>query len=94
MGKTRPAVVVNVPAVGRLPLRIVVPVTGWHASHATVSWLVRLEASTRSGLGKESTADCFQVKSVSVARFATKLGTVRADELEEICAAIALCVGT
>lgn len=29
MGKTRPAVVVNPPSVGRLPLRIVVPVTEW-----------------------------------------------------------------
>ncbi len=31
MGKTRPAAVVNPPSIGRLALRIVVPVTGWEA---------------------------------------------------------------
>ena len=28
--KTRPAVIMNVPEVGRLPLSIVVPLTEWH----------------------------------------------------------------
>ena len=46
-----------------------------------------------NGLRKISTADCFQVKSISVGRFDSKLGKLRADELEEISAAIALCVG-
>ncbi len=93
MGKTRPAVVVNPPSVGRLPLRIVVPVTGWNTKYATVPWLVYLKATKRNGLDKESAADCFQVKSVALARFVSKLGEVRADEIEEISAAIALCVG-
>ncbi len=93
MGKTRPAVVVNPPSVGRLPLRIVVPVTGWNIKYATVPWLIYLKATKRNGLDKESAADCFQVKSVALARFVSKLGDVRADEIEEISAAIALCVG-
>jgi mRNA interferase MazF len=93
MGKTRPAVVVNPPSVGRLPLRIVVPVTEWSAKYATVPWLVYLKPTNRNGLSKESAADCFQVKSVSVERFADKLGDVRANDIEEISAAIALCVG-
>lgn len=93
MGKTRPAVVVNPPSVGRLPLRIVVPVTGWDAKYATVPWLVYLKPTNRNGLSKDSAADCFQVKSVSVERFVNRLGVVRADDIEEISAAIALCVG-
>ena len=44
-------------------------------------------------LDKESAADCFQVKSVSLSRFVAKIGDLRADETEEIGAAIALCVG-
>jgi mRNA interferase MazF len=93
MGKTRPAVVVNPGSVGRLPLRIVVPVTAWRGLYATVPWLVRIGSDPRNGLRKESAADCFQVKSVSVERFVAKLGILRADEIEEIGAAIALCVG-
>ena len=85
MGKKRPAVVVNPSSAGRLPLRIVVPVTGWMAQYATVPWLVYLKPSNRNGLSKDSAADCF--------RFEDKIGDVRADDIEEISAAIALCVG-
>jgi mRNA interferase MazF len=91
--KTRPAIVVNPPSVGKLPLRIVVPVTEWAPRYSTVPWLVHLEPSQRNGLTKESAADCFQVRSVSIVRFVSKLGNVQADEVEEISAAIAICVG-
>ena len=93
MGKTRPAVVVSPPSVGKLPLRIVVPVTEWAAKYANVPWLVHLKPNNRNGLNKEGAADCFQVKSVSLDRFVSKRGVVRADDIEEISAAIALCVG-
>ena len=93
MGKTRPAVVVSLPSIGRLPLRIVVPVTAWDSRYASVPWLVYLKSGVKNGLSKESAADCFQVKSVSLNRFVTKLGELRADDMEEISAAIALCVG-
>ena len=93
IAKTRPAIVVNPPSVGRLPLRIVVPVTGWDPRYATVPWLVYLRPSKQNGLDKDSAADCLQVKSVSITRFVSQLGVVRADELKEISAAIALCVG-
>lgn len=93
IGKTRPAVVVNPPSVGRLPLRIIVPVTEWKPKYSTVPWLVNLKPTNKNGLNKESAADCFQVKSVSVTRFVSLLGEVSADDIEEISAAIALCVG-
>ena len=85
--------VVNPNSVGRLPLRIVVPVTGWKHQYAAVPWLVEIKPARTNGLRKASAADCFQVKSISVARFASKLGVLRANEIEEIGAAIALCVG-
>lgn len=91
--KTRPAVVMNVPSVGRLPLRIVVPITGWDPRWVSVPWLVFLKASKRNGLDKDSAADCFQVKSVSLTRFASQMGVLTADEVEQISAAVALCVG-
>lgn len=93
IGKTRPAVVVNVESVGRLPLRIVVPVTEWDPRWATVPWLIYLKATGRNGLQKDSAADCFQVKSVSLKRFVNKCGVLSADEMEQISAAVAICVG-
>ena len=93
IAKTRPAIVVNLAAIGKLPLRIVVPATEWKPTYAGVPWLVYLKPSKSNGLTKDSAADAFQVKSVSIQRFANKIGTVTADELEQISAAIALYVG-
>lgn len=93
IGKTRPAVVVSPASVGRLPLRIVVPITAWNTKFAAVPWLIFIKPSKRNGLHKESAADCFQVKSVSLTRFVQKLGELRATDIDEISAGIALCVG-
>ena len=93
MAKTRPAVVINEDAIGKLPLRIVVPITEWDAKYSGYPWLVHLSASKSNGLTKESGADAFQVKSVSETRFKKRVGSLTADEVEEIAAAIALCIG-
>jgi mRNA interferase MazF len=91
--KTRPAIVVNPDEIGCLPLRIITPVTGWDPKYVAHPWLIPMKANQKNGLTKDSAVDCFQVKSVSLSRFVSKIGIVRADELEEISAAIALCVG-
>jgi mRNA interferase MazF len=91
--KIRPAVVMNVPEVGRLPLSIVVPVTEWKPAFAQFSWFVPLPPATENGLAKESGADAFQVKSVSEHRLVRKLGQITAVQVEQVAAAIALCVG-
>jgi mRNA interferase MazF len=93
IGKVRPAVVVNLPSIGRLPLRIVVPITSWQEKFANIPWLVYIKKTRRNGLHNESAADCYQVKSISLKRFVSKLGDLSAEEVEEISAAIALCVG-
>jgi mRNA-degrading endonuclease toxin of MazEF toxin-antitoxin module len=46
------------------------------------------------GLTKDSGADAFQTKSISVSRFAQRLGYLSPAELTAIAEAIALCVGT
>jgi len=91
--KTCPAVVINVPEVGRLPLCIVVPITEWKPAFAQFSWFVPLPPTPENGLGKDSGADAFQVKSVSEYRLVRKLGKVTAEQVEQVAAAIALCVG-
>jgi mRNA interferase MazF len=91
--KTRPAVVMSVAGVGRLPLQIVVPLTDWKPHHANASWFVSIPASAANGLSKDSGADAFQVKSLSENRFLKRLGETTSWQLDEIAAAIALCVG-
>ena len=93
INKTRPAVVISEDSMGRLPLRIVVPITGWNSNYAGYPWLVGLAPTARTGLAKESGADAFQVKSVSENRFVRKRGVLTASQLEDIAAAIAICVG-
>jgi mRNA interferase MazF len=91
--KVRPAVVVNLDAIGRLPLRIVVPVTDWKSDFGNLSWLVFLPAASENGLSKDSGGGRVPAKSVSETRFVRKLGEVIAAQIDEITAAIALCVG-
>jgi mRNA interferase MazF len=93
IGKTRPAVVISEDAIGKLPLRIVVPITDWKAAFAACPWFVQLVPSSTNGLSKESGADAFQVKSLSEKRFVRRRGALSAVQLDDIAAAIALCVG-
>jgi mRNA interferase MazF len=91
--KARPALVVSVDAIGRLPLRIVVPITDWKAQYAAYPWFVAIPADAHNGLSKDSGADAFQVKSVSLDRFVRQLGFVTAAQVDAAASAVALCVG-
>jgi mRNA interferase MazF len=90
--KTRPAVVVSSDGVGRLPVKLVVPLTDWKPHYAGNIWHVRLGPSRANGLAKESAADALQVRCVSVRRFQQRTGRLSATQMEEIAAAIAAVV--
>jgi mRNA interferase MazF len=91
--KVRPALVISVDTIGRLPLRMVVPITDWKPQYANYPWFVELPASPTNGLAKDSGADAFQTKSVSLARFVRLLGEVTQVQSDDVASAIALCVG-
>jgi mRNA interferase MazF len=91
--KNRPAVVVSMDTIGRLPLRLVVPITDWKPPYTGFPWFVELPASSSNGLIKRSGADAFQTKSISEARFIRLLGALSDDDMDDISSAIALCVG-
>jgi mRNA interferase MazF len=74
--KTRPAIIVNDNALGILPLKIIVPVTDWKAKYEIAPWMVRITPDAENKLLKESSADCFQVRSVSQDRFISKIGKI------------------
>ena len=92
IAKQRPAVVVSANSVGALALRIVVPITGWRPQYAGQPWTIEIKATRQNGLTKDSAADAFQVKSVSTSRFVSRIGTLTAQQLDDIAAAIALCI--
>ena len=91
--KIRPAVVLGMDSIGRLPLKIVVPITDWKPLFATFAWFVHIPPTTENGLNKDSGPDAFQVKSLSEARFQSRLGELLPDQLDDIAAAVAACIG-
>lgn len=91
--KLRPALVVSVNSVGRLPLRIVVPLTDWKPPYFHFPWFVFIPADSSNGLSKDSGADAFQTKSVSLSRFVRPLGSITNAQLDDVASAIAMCVG-
>jgi mRNA interferase MazF len=93
ISKIRPAVVVSESGIGKLPLRIIVPITDWKERYNYFVWFTYLKQTDINGLSKDSGADSFQVKSVSNERFHRKTGHVTTQELTSIIDAIALCIG-
>ncbi|MBS3771340.1 MAG: type II toxin-antitoxin system PemK/MazF family toxin [Bacteroidales bacterium] len=82
--KTRPAIIVNDDSLGKLPLKIIVPLTDWNQRYEVAPWMVKIEANSRNGLTKNSSADCFQIRSISEKRFVKRLGNITKSELDEI----------
>ena len=74
--KIRPALIVNADAFGKLPLKIVAPITGWKEHFKNVPWMVYLEPTVYDNLEKVSSIDCFQLRSVSVTRLIKRIGSV------------------
>jgi mRNA interferase MazF len=88
MQKKRPAIIVNDDRLGKLPLKIIVPITDWKDKYKIAPWMVKVEPDSINGLFKTSCADCFQIRSLSQERLIKKLGSVDNVVLTEIKEAI------
>ncbi len=86
--KKRPANIINDNRLGKLPLRVVVPITDWKDRYNIAPWMVKIEPSVINGLSKTSSADCFQIRSLSQERLIKKLGNIDDNTLDEIKEAI------
>jgi mRNA interferase MazF len=91
--KVRPALIVNVNDLGKLPLKVIVPVTDWKERYAVAPWMLKIIPNTTNGLSKESAIDCFQIRCVAQERLIKKLGNISLDELGEIKSKVAMIVG-
>ena len=84
INKVRPAVIVNNNIVGSLPLKVVVPLTDWKDKYKAAAWMVKVIPNSRNNLQKPSSADCFQVRSLSEKRFVRKVGEVDPEVKEKM----------
>lgn len=90
--KTRPAVIVSSDALGRLPLRLIAPITGWKDHFKGSIWHVRVDPDGRTGLSKTSSIDALQLRGVDTSRCMKRLGSLPPTVMEELVAAIAAVV--
>jgi mRNA interferase MazF len=90
--KTRPAIVVSSDGVGRLPVKLVAPITEWKDAFADSAWLVRIDPDSQNGLHKTSAADVLQLRGMDLQRFVSRLGRLPPDVMDEMAAAIAIVV--
>jgi len=74
--KLRPCIIVSRNALARLPLRIIVPITEWDPRFEPAPWHVPIDPTPQNGLQKKSSADTFQVRSVSQDRLVRRLGVL------------------
>ncbi|TAG56657.1 MAG: type II toxin-antitoxin system PemK/MazF family toxin [Cytophagales bacterium] len=86
--KKRPAIIINDNKLGKLPLKIIIPITDWKDHYEIAPWMIKIEPNIKNGLSKTSSADCFQIRSLSQERLIKKLGTIDKTILDEIKEAI------
>jgi mRNA interferase MazF len=84
MNKTRPALIINSNGLGILPLKVIVPITGWKEHYSIAPWMIKIEPHQKNGLKKISSIDCFQIMSVSRQRLVEKIGEITSDEINKV----------
>lgn len=67
-----------------MPLRVVVPITDWNERYNNADWMVKIVCNSLNNLSKDSSADCFQVKSVSTTGFNSKIGEIDEEVYQKI----------
>jgi mRNA interferase MazF len=93
MKKIRPALIISADALGKLPLKIITPITDWKEHYANYPWMVKVNPTDHNGLVKVSAIDCFQIKSVSVERFTDQCGYVEPEIIEQVHDAVIKVIG-
>ena len=93
MNKTRPAVIVNDDRLGKLPLKVIVPVTDWKEHYSMAPWMVVINPSDQNGLAKKSSIDCFQIRSVSKNRLIKRIGNITFSEMLQVQEGITKVIG-
>ena len=89
MSKLRPALILNTDSLGKLPLKIIAPITEWKEHYSNYPWMVKIVPTIHNNLSKTSAVDCFQIRSISVDRFINHIGIVEQEIFVDTQEAIA-----
>jgi mRNA interferase MazF len=92
MQKTRPIIVISSDSAGRLPIKLIAPITGWDTRYSGNFWHVKIIHTSNNGLSKDSAVDVLQTRGVDTSRFIKKIGWLDAGLMEDIAAAMAALV--
>ena len=90
--KNRPVLVISSDAVGKLPIKLVAPITEWKQAFTGSIWHVKIEPDAQNNLSKVSSIDILQVRGVDYQRFVRLIGKASPQTLEEIVTALAAVV--
>ena len=90
--KVRPAVVISSDAVGKLPIKLIAPITDWKTYFSSNFWHVKIEPNSINRLNKDSAIDTLQLRGVDLQRFIRKLGSVSEITMLEIIASISTVI--
>lgn len=86
--KKRPAIVISSDNVGKLPIKLVAPITDWKDHYIYNIWQIHLEPNTTNNLTKISCVDTLQLRGLDLQRFVYKIGDISVEQMEEIVLAI------
>ena len=93
MGSVHPAIVMSRDDTGKLPLRVIVPITTFQPQFEGVPWMVELDATTGNGLSHKSVADCFQPRSFDLSRFIRRAGQMDTALVDKVARTVADVLG-
>ena len=93
INKTRPALIINTDSLGKLPLKIITPITEWKEQYDNYPWMVKIIPTNQNGLIKISAVDCFQIRSVSVERLSAQIGSVEPEAIAQVQEAVIRAIG-
>lgn len=86
--KNRPVVVINADAIGKLPLKLIAPITDWKNYFSQNPWHVKIMPNSTNNLTKISAIDTLQLRGVDEQRFLKKIGFISEEEMQKIVISI------
>ena len=87
--KPQPAVIINTDALECLPTRWIVPISNWTDEFSGIIYIVPIKPYKYNGLSMPSAADITKSRWVDVKNFIRRRGTLNANLVEDIAAAMA-----
>lgn len=90
--KTRTVVVISSDAIGKLPIKLIVPITEWDEKYERHLWHIKVSPDKLNGLKKNSALDALQVRAISIERFIERVGILTSSLVVDVTSAIAAII--